>query len=193
MEQRQRMMALINQAREGGVKKTMACEVPGVSVRTIQRWETEDSPGDGRQGVSRTAHNRLRDVEREMILQVVNRPEFADLPPSQIVPRLADEGRCLASESTIYRLLRAADQLRHRHATRLEQHAATARLHRHGPESTLQLGHHLFTVRDTRGVFLLLPVHGYLQPQDRRLASPCARVQRTGGRIVGGHLSTGRH
>ena len=37
-----------------------------------------------------------------------------DLPPSQIVPRLADLGVYLASESSFYRILKAADQLHHR-------------------------------------------------------------------------------
>lgn len=40
--------------------------------------------------------------------------EYRDLPPTQIVPQLADEGTYLASESTFYRLLRAAKQMAHR-------------------------------------------------------------------------------
>jgi hypothetical protein len=39
---------------------------------------------------------------------VANAAEFADLPPSQIVPLLADQGIYLVSESTIYRILKAA-------------------------------------------------------------------------------------
>lgn len=39
---------------------------------------------------------------------------FASLPPAQIVPRLADEGVYLASESTFYRVLHEADQQHHR-------------------------------------------------------------------------------
>jgi putative transposase len=34
-----------------------------------------------------------------------NSPEYAHLPPSQIVLRLADQGRYLASEATLYRVL----------------------------------------------------------------------------------------
>lgn len=49
-----------------------------------------------------------------MILAVVNRPEYRDLSPKQIVPRLADAGEYLASESTIYRLLRRTHQQHHR-------------------------------------------------------------------------------
>ena len=40
--------------------------------------------------------------------------EFAHLSPHQIVPALADQGRYIASESTFYRVLRAADQLARR-------------------------------------------------------------------------------
>lgn len=38
----------------------------------------------------------------------------ASLPPARIVPRLADEGRYLASERTFYRVLRQAGQVTHR-------------------------------------------------------------------------------
>jgi transposase InsO family protein len=39
-----------------------------------------------------------------------NAPEFASLPPSQIVPRLADQGIWIASESSFYRVLRERGQ-----------------------------------------------------------------------------------
>jgi hypothetical protein len=52
------------------------------------------------------------------MLRVVNEPRFASLPPTQIVPTLADEGRYLASESTMYRILRQEQQLAHRGAAR---------------------------------------------------------------------------
>ena len=47
-------------------------------------------------------------------MATVNREDLADLPPSQIVPKLADEGVYLASESTMYRILGENKQLRHR-------------------------------------------------------------------------------
>lgn len=52
---------------------------------------------------------------------MANSDEFADLPPSQIVPRLADQGIYLASESTFYRILKAAQQLKHRRSERPSQ------------------------------------------------------------------------
>lgn len=54
--------------------------------------------------------NALTAAERAEILAVCNSAEFASLPPGQIVPRLADRYCYLASESTMYRILRAASQ-----------------------------------------------------------------------------------
>ena len=50
--------------------------------------------------------NRLSEVERQQILAVCNTPAYAHLPPYQIVPRLADQGIYLASESSFYRILK---------------------------------------------------------------------------------------
>uniref|UniRef100_UPI00163F4D5A integrase core domain-containing protein n=1 Tax=Burkholderia gladioli TaxID=28095 RepID=UPI00163F4D5A len=54
--------------------------------------------------------NRLTDAERQAVLDAANRPGYASLTPHQIVPKLADEGVYLASESTFYRVLKAAGQ-----------------------------------------------------------------------------------
>ncbi|MNZ37127.1 hypothetical protein D3C78_545690 [compost metagenome] len=90
----------------------MACKELGVPLRTLQRWTEEDvMRADARTTVTRPVpRNALSPVEREAILAVCNSPEYAHLPPSQIVPLLADEGRYLASESTFYLVLYAADQ-----------------------------------------------------------------------------------
>lgn len=48
------------------------------------------------------------------MLEIVNSPEFRDLPPSQIVPRLADRGVYVCSEPTMYRVLQEEKQLKHR-------------------------------------------------------------------------------
>jgi putative transposase len=68
-----------------------------------------------------TPPHALTEAERAHILSVANSDEFADLSPSQIVPRLADQGIDLASESTIYRILKAAQQLKHRRSERPSQ------------------------------------------------------------------------
>ncbi len=62
---------------------------------------------DGRPDATRPrSEHALSLAEREAVLEICNRPENADLPPTQIVPTLADAGEYLASESTFYRILR---------------------------------------------------------------------------------------
>mgnify|MGYP000504080617 CR=1 FL=1 len=80
-----------------------------------------------------TPAHALSPTERAEVLRVANEPRFADVPPARIVPRLADEGVYLASESTFARVLREHGQSVHRgragapRATRLPTtHIATA-------------------------------------------------------------------
>lgn len=47
------------------------------------------------------------------MLETCHRPDFASLPPGQMVPLVADGGEHLASESTFYRVLRAHDEQHH--------------------------------------------------------------------------------
>ena len=50
--------------------------------------------------------NKLTEEERKEVLRVANSSEYADLVPNQIVPKLADQGIYLASESTFHRILK---------------------------------------------------------------------------------------
>lgn len=71
--------------------------------------------GDRRPGAARPEPaNKLSEAERARILAVVNAPEHASLPPSQIVPQLADAGQYIASESSFYRVLKEDGQQHHR-------------------------------------------------------------------------------
>ena len=54
---------------------------------------------DGRSTASRPEpSNKLSEAERQRILEVANSAEFASLPPSQIVPSLADRGVYLPAQ-----------------------------------------------------------------------------------------------
>ncbi|MCT6925447.1 hypothetical protein [Metasolibacillus sp.] len=57
---------------------------------------------------------KLSEEERTEISTVVKQDEYADLPPTQIVPKLADQGTYIASESTFYRVLREEKMQNHR-------------------------------------------------------------------------------
>jgi len=88
-----------------------------ISPRTLQRWrENGEVKADGRKHASTRSEpaNKLSEHERRQILDVANTPQFAHLPPSQIVPALADQGLYIASESSFYRVLREGEQLAHR-------------------------------------------------------------------------------
>lgn len=67
------------------------------------------------------------------MLQVVNRPEHRDLTVKQIVPRLADQGEYIASESTMYRILREQGQLQHRSPAKPPTHRRPDELVASGP------------------------------------------------------------
>ena len=101
---------LIEEAVTAGARRRKACTLLGLSIRTLQRWG--DEPGeDQRKGPLTSPASKLSDTERHEVLRVANSPEFRALPPSQIVPRLADQGCYLASESTFYRLLHSEGQM----------------------------------------------------------------------------------
>ena len=100
-----------------GARLKSACEIAGIDLRTLQRWQACDGlvSGDGRpQAVRATPGHALSEAERAHLLAVANEPRFAAVPPARIVPMLADEGIYLASESTFSRVLKAHGQTAHR-------------------------------------------------------------------------------
>ena len=119
--ERGQIITMVQEAMDSGARQGRACAVISLSERTLQRWQVDQSRGDQRPGRTQIPTNSLSGLERERLLTVINSDEFGSLPPSQIVPILADRGEYIASESTCYRLLRAQCQLRHRGAERPAQ------------------------------------------------------------------------
>jgi putative transposase len=116
LPERQVLVEMVNQANRTGARLAAACDEVGVSVRTIERWTLEgEVRADARPDAARPepAH-KLSEAERERIVTVCHETRFADLPPSQIVPRLADEEAYVASESSFYRVLRSQGEQQHR-------------------------------------------------------------------------------
>src|SRR3954467_3906904 len=113
---RQIAIALIDQAKAAGARRAQACAELGLDQRTYRRWRARDgAPEDRRPTAPRPApSNKLSEEERRAVLDACNSQAFKSLPPSQIVPRLADQGRYLASEASFYRILRSAEQQHHR-------------------------------------------------------------------------------
>lgn len=118
---RDQALELIGEAMAQGCRKVKACEALGLSVRTVQRWALSGMT-DRRRGSRALAANRLSEAERARVLEVLSAPEYCDKSPNQVVPLLADQGEYVASESTMYRILRAEKMLAHRQASAPARH-----------------------------------------------------------------------
>jgi putative transposase len=96
-----------------------ACRAVGASAATVYRRRRPVAP---RPRKPRPAPARaLSEPEREAVLGLLHSERFVDCSPAQVYATLLDEGRYLASERTMYRLLTAVhggvrerrDQLTH--------------------------------------------------------------------------------
>ena len=113
---RRRAVELIEEAVDAGASVQKASEELEISLRTYKRWTDDDGVrADGRPNAERQEPaNKLKPEERQQILEACNKEEYQSLPPSQIVPALADKDTYIASESSFYRILKEADQLHRR-------------------------------------------------------------------------------
>ena len=113
---------MVDEAVCRGARVKPAAQMLGLTARTLQRWAQQGEDGDGRRGPLTSPSNKLTPAERQDVLTIANSPQYRELSPKQIVPRLADEGRYIASESTFYRTLRQESQLAHRERCRPATH-----------------------------------------------------------------------
>ncbi len=113
------ILELARQAHESGARLSRIAEELGLSRKTLERWrKMPDGGEDRRTGPSTPPRSKLSEQQRELLLEMANSAEFRELSPKQIVPRLADQGVYLASESTFYRVLRQAGMMKHREPSR---------------------------------------------------------------------------
>ncbi len=113
-------MKLIDEAMIAGARQVQACQLMGIDARTLRRWQKQLLASQEVQDQRKTAAagrvpaNKLSETEKERIIEVCNLPEYKSLPPSQIVPMLADKGEYIVSESSFYRILSAVNQVNRR-------------------------------------------------------------------------------
>lgn len=124
-EVRMQVVEDIELAVSNGARWQAACAMMGIATTTLRRWKPSDSNAvlvDQRPKAIRPApSNQLSERECQRIVSVSNEPTFSSLPPSQIVPRLADQGVYIASESSFYRVLKSKGQLQHRGRAKRKQ------------------------------------------------------------------------
>jgi putative transposase len=107
------------------IGKRAACVALGRSRATYYRRHRQ-SPAMPRPTRVPTSQPRaLSQTERDEVLGVLHEERFVDQAPASIYATLLDEGRYLCSVLTMYRVLRAEDEVRERR--RLAKHPATVK------------------------------------------------------------------
>ncbi len=126
------VLKLISEACKSGARKSKAAEILGLTIRTLQRW-TQRGVEDKRKGSRAVPANQLSDYEKGLIINVLESPEFADSNPNKIVPKLADQGIYLGSESSMYRILRELKMTTHRQNSLPPRYKGPEQLIANGP------------------------------------------------------------
>ena len=109
---------------------TLACDVLGLNRSTVYtRRREKAAPNPEMRSRKRAPQPRaLPASEHQAILNRMNRPEFWDQTPYQVYHTLLERGECLGSLSTLYRVLREANQTGERRNQRAPQSHAMPRL-----------------------------------------------------------------
>ena len=105
IQEREKAVYLIEEACKTGARQNKACALLGITERTLQRWKNtadQSIKKDQRQYSKSIPANKLLPEEKQEIIKICNSEKYMNLPPSQIVPALADQGVFIASESSFY-------------------------------------------------------------------------------------------
>lgn len=114
---RREAVELIADCCKNGASLKSSCQRLGLSIRTYQRWTKDGQLQTDQRPVAKRPkpRNALTQEEEAAILHQCHRPEFAHLPPDQIVVRLMDEeATYIASVSSYYRVLRKQGEVKQR-------------------------------------------------------------------------------
>ena len=103
-----------------GVKT--ACDAVG-EVRRVGIDATRCTETSGPEAAAAAQPRALSDDERAELRGVLNSDDHVDKAPATVYAKLLDDGRYLASVSTMYRVLREHGEVGERHAT----HSATVK------------------------------------------------------------------
>jgi transposase InsO family protein len=131
------VLRLVTETVADGASQEKVCGMLGVTEKSVQRWRVKPVLGDQRRGPKTTPANKLSADERAKLVTVATNAEFREVSPHQIVPRLADRGEYLASESTIYRVMRAEKLMAHRGRSKPREVARPRAYEATGPRQLL--------------------------------------------------------
>ena len=107
------------------VGKRAACAALGRARATYYRHHRQSAPPPRAPQAPRPQPRALSQPERAEVLGILHQERFVDQAPATIYATLLDEGRYVCSVPTMYRVLRAADEVHERR--RQASHPATVK------------------------------------------------------------------
>lgn len=114
VDERKTILYELDVAILAGASAFNACFLIGLSLRTRQRWQSDQGGIDKRSQTVKQPKNALTSNERAEILRVCTSEAYKDMAPNEIVPLMAEKGQYIGSESSFYRILKVAGMLKHR-------------------------------------------------------------------------------
>lgn len=102
-ELRERILSGVQDAVILGSGFESACEAIDMSPRRLQRWRNRTE--DQRQGGLRTCGQKLTEQEKDAIVEAFHKPRYADLPIRAAWVKMLDDGICMCSPATVFRVL----------------------------------------------------------------------------------------
>ncbi len=105
------MVVMVESAKEKGISLTRSCAILGIGRRRIDRWRKrwkEEGELCNRKPGPRNPVHRLLPTEREAVLEMARREEYADLAHRILAVTAWDLGLFFVSFSSVYRILHSA-------------------------------------------------------------------------------------
>lgn len=133
IENRQWLLEQVDEAKNSGACVREICKTIGKSSRTLKRWR-KNLQDDGRKSNRFQRNNALTREEEKEAIDILCSPRFRDMTPNVIVAILAEEGKYIASERTMYRILAKKNLNRFRTDTRAPRRERPEELIAHGPD-----------------------------------------------------------
>lgn len=127
------MTDAFTELRSGAISVLKSCALTGISRATHYRHAHPRGPVHGPWLPRTPPPNTLSTPERARVLQLLTSPAYADLAIPQVWARELDEGRYWCSMSTMYRIARAAGQVRERRRQASHPPRVRPELAAHGP------------------------------------------------------------
>lgn len=114
-------MALVEELDAELVPVASACDALSLSRASLYRSRKPSSRVTQIERVRAPSPRRLAQVERQLLLDTLHLPEFADQPPTEVYAALLERGIYIASIRTMYRVLAEVGETRERRNQRPAQ------------------------------------------------------------------------